>query len=60
MVNTPAKAMAQFRVVELSQNAPAERRIVDVVKDVNGLGDPADFGERTSQGGRRGIAYDFF
>ena len=33
MVNTPAETMTQFRVVELGQNAPPERRIVDVVKN---------------------------
>jgi len=33
VVNAPAEAMAQFRVVELGQDAPAERRVVDVVKD---------------------------
>ena len=52
VVNAPAEAMAQFRVVELGQDAPAERRVVNVVKDVDGLGDPADFGERARQGGR--------
>jgi hypothetical protein len=35
--------MAQFRVVELGQDAPSERRVVNVVKDVDGLGNPADF-----------------
>jgi hypothetical protein len=33
MVNTPAETMTQFRVVELGQNAPPERRIVDVVEN---------------------------
>jgi hypothetical protein len=33
VVNAPAEAMAQFRVVELGQDASAERRVVDVVKD---------------------------
>jgi hypothetical protein len=41
VVNAPAEAMAQFRMVELGQNAPAERRVVDVVQDVDRLGDPA-------------------
>jgi hypothetical protein len=52
MVNTPAETMTQFRVVELGQNAPPERRIVDVVKNVDCLGDPADFRKCTSQTGR--------
>ena len=51
MVDAPAEAMAQFRVVKLSQNAPSEGRIVNVVKSVDCLGDPADFGKRTSQTG---------
>lgn len=42
VVNAPAEAMAQFRVVELGQDAPAERRVVDVVKNVYGLGDAWD------------------
>jgi hypothetical protein len=46
VVNAAAEAMAQFRVVELGQDAASERRVVDVVKDVDGLGDPADFGQR--------------
>jgi hypothetical protein len=29
-MNAPAEAMAQFRMVELGQNAPSERRVVDV------------------------------
>jgi len=33
MVNAPAEAMTQFCVIELGQNAPPERRIVDVVKN---------------------------
>ena len=52
VVNAPAEAMAQFRMVELGQDAPAERSVVNVVKDVDGLGDPADFGQRARQGGR--------
>jgi hypothetical protein len=32
VVNAPAEAMAQFRMVELGQDAPSERRVVDVVK----------------------------
>jgi hypothetical protein len=52
MVNAAAEAMAQFRVVELGQNAPPERGVVDVVKNMDCLGDPADFGKRTSQTGR--------
>ena len=51
MVNTPAETMTQFRVVELGQNAPPERRIVDVMKNVDCLGDPADFRKCTSQPG---------
>ncbi len=51
VMNAPAEAVAQFRVVELGQDAPAERRVVDVVKDVDRLGDSADFGERARQGG---------
>src|ERR1700761_1691740 len=43
VVNAPAEAMAQFRVVELGQDAPAERRVVDVVKNVYGLGDSTNF-----------------
>ena len=30
----------------------ADRQIVDVVKDVDSLGDPADFGESAREGGR--------
>ena len=30
VMNTPTEAMTQFRVVELGQDAAAERRIVDV------------------------------
>lgn len=52
VMNAPSEAMAQFRVVELGQNAASERRVVDVMEDVDRLGDPADFGKRTSQGGR--------
>jgi hypothetical protein len=52
VVNAPAEAVAQFRVVELGQDAPPERRVVDVAQDVDCLGDPADFGERARQGGR--------
>jgi hypothetical protein len=45
--------MAQFRVVELGQDAPSERCVVDVLKDYeDGLGDPVDFGERARQSGR--------
>src|SRR5208337_2285284 len=51
MMNAPAEAVTQFRVVELGQNAPPERRIVDVVKNMDCLGDPADFGKRASQTG---------
>src|SRR5271165_7570075 len=50
VMNASAKAVTQFRMVELGQNAPPERRIVDVVKDVDCLGDPADFGKRARQG----------
>ncbi len=50
--NAAAEAMAQFCMVELGQDAAAERRVVNVVKDVDGLGDPADFGERAGQGSR--------
>ncbi len=50
VVNAVAEAMAQFGMVELGQDAPAERRIIDVVQDVDGLGDPAGFGERACQG----------
>jgi hypothetical protein len=46
MVDAPAEVMAQFGVVELGQNAPSECRIVDVVKNVDCLGNPADFGNR--------------
>src|SRR5208283_1592675 len=52
VVNAPAEAVAQLRVVELGQDAPSERRVIDVVKNVDGLDDPADFGERARQGGR--------
>ncbi len=52
VVNASAETMAQFRMVELGQDAAAERRLVNVVKDVDGLGDPADFGERAGQCGR--------
>ena len=52
MMDTPSEAVTQFRVVELGQDAPPERRVVDVVKNVDGLGDPADFGQRPRQGGR--------
>ena len=51
-MNAPSEAMAQLRVVELGENAPSERRVVDVVEDVDCLGDPADFGERARQCGR--------
>jgi hypothetical protein len=51
MADTPAEAMTQFRVIELGQDAAAERRIVDIVQDVNCLGDPADFGECPGQSG---------
>jgi hypothetical protein len=51
MVDAPAEAMTQFRVVELGQNAPPERRIVDIVQNVNCFSYPADFGERTRQAG---------
>ena len=51
-MNASAETMAQFRMVELGQDAAAERRLVNVVKDVDGLGDPADFGERAGQCGR--------
>jgi hypothetical protein len=44
--------MAQFCMVELGKDTAAERRVVNVVKDVDGLGDPSDFGERAGQGGR--------
>ena len=46
MMDMPPKTVMQFCMVELGQNAPPERRIVDVVKDVDCLGDPADFGKR--------------
>ncbi len=52
VMDAPSEAMAQFRVVELGQDAPSERRVVDVVEDVDRLGDPADFGQRARQGGR--------
>src|ERR1700709_1342524 len=52
VINAPAEAMAQFCVVELGQDAAAKRRVLNVVKDVDGLGDPADFGECAGQGGR--------
>jgi hypothetical protein len=52
MVDAPAEAMTQFRMVELGQNAPPEGRIVNVVKNVNCLGDPADFGKCASEAGR--------
>jgi hypothetical protein len=51
MVDAPAEAMAQFRVVELGQNAPPKRRIVDVVKNMDCLGDPVDFGKCASETG---------
>jgi hypothetical protein len=38
-------------MVELGQDAPAERRVVDIVEDVNRLRDPADFRERACQSG---------
>jgi hypothetical protein len=50
VVDTPAEAVTQFRVIELSQDAPAERGVVDVAQDVDCLGDPADFGERPAPG----------
>ena len=46
VMNTPPKTVTQFGMVELGENAPPERCVVDVVKDVDRLGDPADFGER--------------
>lgn len=52
VMNAPAEAMAQFGMVELGQDAPAECRVVDVVKNVDRLGDPADFGECARRGGR--------
>ena len=51
MMDTPAKAVTQFRVVELGQDAPPKGLVVDVVKNVDGLGDPADFRESARQGG---------
>lgn len=38
MMDTPAEAVTQFSMVELGQDAAAERRVVDVVKDVDRLG----------------------
>jgi len=52
VVNAPTEAMAEFCMVELGQDAAADRRVVNVSKDVDGLGDPADFGERAGQGSR--------
>src|SRR4051795_734707 len=52
MMNAPAKAVTQFCVVELGQDAPAERRVVDIAQNVDCLDDPADFGECARQGGR--------
>ncbi len=40
-------------LIELGQDAPAERRVVDVAQNVNCLGDPADFGECARQCGSR-------
>ena len=33
MMNAPAKAVTQFRMVELGQDAPAERRVVDIAQN---------------------------
>ena len=52
MMNAPAKAVTQFRVIELGQDAPAERRVVDIAQNVDCFGDPADFREYARQGGR--------
>ncbi len=52
MMDTPAEAVTQFCVVELGQDAPPKGRVVDIMKNVDGLGDPADFGERAGQGSR--------
>ena len=51
MVDAPAEAVAQFGVVELGEDAPPERRIVDRAQLMDGLGNLADFGERAGQGG---------
>jgi|GEM_PF-6336349 hypothetical protein len=32
MMNAPAEAVTQLRVVELGQDAPAERRVVDILR----------------------------
>jgi hypothetical protein len=45
VVDTPGESVTQFRVIELGQDAPAERLIVDVAQGVDCLGNPADFGE---------------
>ena len=46
VINAPAEAMAQFCVVELGQDASSEHSVVDVVENVDGLGESADLGER--------------
>jgi len=40
VVDASAEAVTQFGVVELGEDAPPERRVVDGAQDVDGLGDP--------------------
>ena len=51
MMDAPAEAVTQFRVVELGQDAPPEHGVVDIAQNVDRLGDPADFRECTRQCG---------
>ena len=52
VMNAPTETVTQFGMVELGQDAPTERRIVNVAQNVDCLGDPADFGEGARQCGR--------
>jgi hypothetical protein len=56
VVDTAGEAVTPFRVIELGQDAPAERLIVDVAHDVDCLSNPADFGQQCLGQFKRGEA----
>jgi hypothetical protein len=43
MMNAPAEAVTQFRVVELGQDAPAEWRVVDIAQNGVVSSNPRNF-----------------
>lgn len=51
-VNAATQTMAQFLPVELNEDSAAERRVVDIVQDVQGFYDPPKLGQSFCEGRR--------